>query len=289
MIVLENKLTQAKINPLGSELCSFYDKTSKLEYIWQAKNPWKKSAPILFPIIGVLKNNSFIYNEKTYMLEKHGFACNQVFETQQISSTEATFTLRSNKETQKKYPFKFELFARWILTEKTLKSEYTVKNLGNKEMFFSFGFHPAFTLCFDENQGIETMSLVLEKDEDWISTAGVNANATHYPFLQNHGQKKLNLTKTIFDADAVICENLQSRGLTIQSVHHNNSIKASWSKNLNILAVWSMPDAPFVCIEPWSGICDIQDADGKIENKKAIHRLEKKQSELFSFAARIES
>ncbi|MGL4982961.1 MAG: aldose 1-epimerase family protein [Treponemataceae bacterium] len=287
MIVLQNQLASVRINPVGSELCSFYDKSIKCEYIWQQGEFWKKSAPILFPIIGTLKNNSFMYEGKKYLLEKHGFAYKQNFEVAYLSETEVIFTLTSSEETKKKYPFDFELSIHWTLTEKTLHSDCTVKNTDQKDMFFSFGFHPAFTLCFDETQGIDSMSLCLEEDDQWISTAGVNSDATHYPRIKDYGKKELALTQTIFDEDAIICENLKSHSLIIKSCLHNHFVKTSWSNNLDILAVWSMPKAPFVCIEPWAGICDIENADGILQNKKGIRKLQANRSEVFSFTATI--
>ena len=72
-ITIKNLFITAVINNKGAELISLKDKNNR-EYIWQG-NPefWGKHSPVLFPIVGTLKNNSFSYNAKKYnLLETYG-------------------------------------------------------------------------------------------------------------------------------------------------------------------------------------------------------------------------
>jgi galactose mutarotase-like enzyme len=106
---LKNNTLTAQIQHLGAELISLKSSQGK-EYIWEG-NPefWGKHSPVLFPIVGTLKNNTFHHNEKNYHLSRHGFA--REMEFQLIDSTEnsATFSIQSSEETLKVYPFEFEL------------------------------------------------------------------------------------------------------------------------------------------------------------------------------------
>ncbi|MGL5254319.1 MAG: aldose 1-epimerase family protein [Brevinema sp.] len=287
MIVLETSEAKVSINPIGSELTSFIDKTTNLEYIWQAGDIWPKSAPILFPIVGALKNESYTFNDKVYHLGRHGFARETSFSATKKTNNEVTLSLFSNENTRSVYPFDFCLEIHWSLKGKLLESSYKIINTDNQNIFYSFGLHPAFTLCFEPSQGIETMLLELPTDEEWISTAGLNPDSTHYEHIQKLGRKTLPLSASSFLDDALIFENLQSRSLKVKSSVHSHYINLIWSENLDILGIWSKPTAPFICVEPWAGICDHQDATGNLTQKKAIRQLLPGKEEIFSFSAEI--
>ena len=40
------------------------------------------------------------------------------------------------------------------------------------------------------------------------------------------------------------------------------------------LGIWQKPGAPYVCIEPWCGLPDLDSHNGRIEEKYAINALE---------------
>jgi galactose mutarotase-like enzyme len=57
----------------GAELCSL--KTEQgLELLWQAGPEWRRHAPLLFPIVGKLKNDQLCHRGKRYPMIQHGFA-----------------------------------------------------------------------------------------------------------------------------------------------------------------------------------------------------------------------
>ena len=89
---LENEFIAVKINELGAELCSYFDKQSKREVIWQADPAhWKRHAPILFPIVGKVLNNSYQFESTKYKLSQHGFARDEVFTVVEYSKTSIKF------------------------------------------------------------------------------------------------------------------------------------------------------------------------------------------------------
>ena len=104
---IKNSNLTAEINRFGAELISLKNNAQK-EYIWEG-NPdfWGKHSPILFPIVGTLKNNSFHYDGKDYQLSRHGFAREMEFDLVEKSENSATFSIKSSTETLKKYPFEF--------------------------------------------------------------------------------------------------------------------------------------------------------------------------------------
>ena len=120
----------------------------------------------MFPIIGALKNNQYQFEGKTYELPRHGFARDMEFEYSQISSTEILFTLKSNSETLKNYPFQFKLSLRYQLIKAEIYCTYEISNPGKADLFFSIGGHPAFAAPLN-NEGIYTdYYLQFDKDEE---------------------------------------------------------------------------------------------------------------------------
>lgn len=197
---ISNSNLTAKINPLGAELYSLKDNTDK-EYIWEG-NPkfWGKYSPILFPIVGTLKNNSYTYNGKGYDLSRHGFARDMDFELVDKKENSATFLIQSSEETLKVYPFKFELQIIYAIEINTLSIAYKVINKGISEMPFSIGAHPAFALPghFDD------YSIQFDKEEPleyYLLENDLISNQTKKLVLKD---KLIPLNYSLFENDALI-------------------------------------------------------------------------------------
>ena len=147
MTIIENNDLRVVIKTDGAELDSIRHKHHDLEYLWQGDATfWGKKSPILFPIVGGLKDNSFQYEGKTYHLPRHGFARDKAFTVEQQSADKATFLLTSDEQTLEHYPFPFELRVHYALTNNTLSVTYAVKNTGDGTTYFSVGGHPAFNV-----------------------------------------------------------------------------------------------------------------------------------------------
>ena len=146
IITLSNDVISAQINTLGAELCSLKNANNR-ESIWEG-NPtyWGKHSPVLFPIVGTLKNNTYNHNNKEYQLTRHGFARDMEFELVDKTESTATFSIQSNSATLANYPFQFEQQIQYTLVHTTLEIAYTVINKDSTEIPFSIGAHPAFAL-----------------------------------------------------------------------------------------------------------------------------------------------
>ena len=126
-ITISNNMLTATINSKGAELNSL--KIRNREYIWEG-NPefWGKHSPILFPIVGTLKDNSYTYDNQKFELSRHGFARDHEFKIIESSEDKVIFSLSSSPETLKVYPFEFELQVIYALEENQLKIQYKVIN-----------------------------------------------------------------------------------------------------------------------------------------------------------------
>lgn len=155
MITLKNQYLTVTINEFGAELTSVQENDADhIEYIWQADpNYWKRHAPVLFPIVGRLKDNQYQYNNQTYEMTQHGFARDNFFEVKNQDESSVDLELTDSPETLKKYPFKFRLVISYKLTGHALKVSLSVFNPNTDELLFSIGAHPGFNVPLIAGQG----------------------------------------------------------------------------------------------------------------------------------------
>ncbi len=264
IITLSNSIISAQIKSLGAELCSLKDNTNR-DYIWEG-NPafWGKHSPVLFPIVGTLKNNTFYHNDKKYTLSRHGFAREKEFQLVEKTESSATFSLQSNSETLKNYPFKFELQIQYILIGTTLELTYRVINKDNTDMPFSIGAHPAFALPRD----FEDYSLAFEEVEPLEYTLLENDLVSKQTEKIKTNSNTVPLTYELFESDALIFKTLKSNSLTI--VEKENPILKVQFENFPNLGIWTKVGAPFICIEPWFGYSDTTESKGNLFEKEGI-------------------
>ncbi len=272
---LENHLVSIKIKDIGAELCSLYEKHHDIEYIWYGdKSIWGRNAPVLFPIIGKVKDNAYKVNKKSYSLPQHGFARDCNFDLIEKTDTSLCFELLYSKETLKIYPFKFKLQIKYELIKNILEINYKVVNLDNDEIYFSLGAHPGFNCPLYPNENFDDYYLELEKHET-LNTLCLNSegyfNNKSKPFLMN--ENKISLNYDIFKEDALVFKNLKSESVTLKSTKNQRQVKVSF-KDFPYLGIWTKgKDAPFVCIEPWYGHADFEDFTGEFKNKEGILKL----------------
>jgi galactose mutarotase-like enzyme len=263
---IANKFLTVQINEQGAELCSIKG-ADGFEYLWQADPAvWARHAPVLFPIVGKLRNGSYELNGKTYELSPHGFARDISFELITESKTLLVFQLLPTDQTLKSYPFKFALNIIYQLNGNSLEIGYEVQNNGTDVMPFSIGAHPGFTLpgpideCFLEFEKAETLSTRL------LGPAGLISEETA-PVLEN--ASRLPLSKTLFDRDALIFMDAKSEKITLGAKNSSRQLTVEFP-GFPQLGIWSKPGAPFVCIEPWYGYADTEQPYGDITNKPGI-------------------
>ncbi|MBS4539006.1 aldose 1-epimerase family protein [Clostridium sp. D2Q-11] len=267
---IKNEFLSISIKSNGAELCSLKSLENNKEYIWQADdNYWGRHAPVLFPIVGCLKEDSYIVDDKNYKMTRHGFARDCEFELLEKQDNKLKYLLKSNEKTLDKYPYKFELYIIYQLIDKSLSITYEVRNKGNKEIYFSIGGHPAFNCDIEKgNKYIE-----FEKEENLDSyildpKKGLIRNEKK-KILK--GEKELLLSYDLFKSDALIFENIRSQYLYIKDDNKKDKIKIT-IEDFPFLGIWT-PEAPFICIEPWYGVADFIDTNSKIEDKKGIQKL----------------
>lgn len=279
IITLSNTKISASINTIGAELIQL-EKDNK-NYIWTVDEAfWNKTSPILFPIVGRLKNDSYTFRNKSYALPRHGFARNFDFKIENQTENSALFSLESNAETLQQFPFEFELKMEYRLTENGLEITYLVSNKSNEVMPFSIGAHPAFAI----DNAFDNYNLVFNQSEKMISHQLENEQFDGSVREIEAKNGKINLDYSLFEKDALVFRELESNEITLQ--HNNEFILKMSFEGFPYLGIWTKPNAPFLCIEPWCGLADNANHNGNIEEKEGINLLQ--PQEVFSRTIKIE-
>ena len=270
---LKNDKLKLVVDTFGAELHSV--KKDAIEYLWQAdKQYWARHAPVLFPIVGKLKNGEYQFDGKTYEMSGHGFARDNEFELVKSDNDELIYELRENEDSLVHYPFNFRFRVAYKLTDNKIRVRYEVKNEDDKFMNFGVGAHPAFNVPL-ENGNFEDYKLTILPAE----------KRTFIPLDPPSGTLKLDqksevkvdelpLTRELFNKDALVYTSSDKMSVKLTNTIDDRSVEVSW-KNMPYFGLWSPypAEAPFVCIEPWSGIADDINTDGDLTTKFGINEL----------------
>ncbi|CAC9973502.1 aldose 1-epimerase family protein [Flavobacterium panici] len=278
---ISNSTLKASIKNAGAELFSLKDNQNK-EYIWEG-NPdfWGKHSPILFPIVGTLKNNTYTIDKKEYQLPRHGFARDMEFQLIEKTGNSAVFSLESNAETLKKYPFEFELQLIYTLENTTLNIEYVVINKSESKMPFSIGAHPAIALP----EKFENYAFKFEKAESLKYNLLENDLISNKTETLKTTENVVPLNYKLFENDALVFKTLESNSLTI--LENSKPYVQVEFEDFPSLGIWTKDQAPFVCIEPWFGYSDTADNSGDLFKKEGILILDVDQSFHSKFSIKI--
>ena len=283
--ISSNSLT-ASIDTMGAQLMSL--RKGESEYLWQGDSDWwPRRAPILFPIVGVLKDGEAESAEGTISLARHGLARLNQFEVVEQSTSSVTLQLKSTEETLKAYPYDFELKLIFSVAGDTLTQTYEVTNPANVVLPFTLGAHPAFNIPIP---GVEAASLDqyhLSFTRSWtsfgpsITDEGLCDYTTPQRLIVN--SDTLPLSWELIDREKTITlENVPDRRITLaastEAPSEAHGIQMDF-EGFDYLGIWSAtPGCPFVALEPWCGIADTVDCDGIFEHKPGIISLEPGQS-----------
>jgi galactose mutarotase-like enzyme len=277
MQTLENDKLKITVNIIGAELSKITSVKNKTEFMWHAdQNIWGSSAPNLFPIIGALKNDTYFFENKAYKLPKHGFVRhNQNIVLHEKTKNSLTFKLVSNSDLFKIFPFNFEFLITYTLLNNTLELKHTIKNTGNKIMYFSVGGHPAFKCPVFNNESYDDYFLEFNQLENskrhLINMKNGLISETTATVFNN--SNKLPLTHHLFHKDALVFKDLKSRKIRLISKKNGTILSVSF-EGFPYLGIWAKPNGNFACIEPWLGIADSENTNQNLVEKEGILSLE---------------
>lgn len=273
---LENERLCVEIAEMGAEVTRICDKKKGTELLWEGDPVyWKRHSPVLFPNVGKTYRNTVRIGGEQYPTSQHGFARDNMFRCICEKPGQALFLFASNEETREVYPFDFELLITYTLNGNTLKVNWEVRNTGGETMYFTIGGHPAFRFAGREETkedyllyfpGRQTLDYIL------IDPAEAAADPSKVYHLELDGGY-CPVNEEMFARDALIFDGGQFSEVWL--CHKDRTpyvgIECEGFPNFGI---WSVKDAPFVCLEPWMGRCDDVGFDRELCEKPDVNRAE---------------
>lgn len=285
MVTLKNDKLSIGINTMGAELTSILNLNTNEEMLWQGDPTyWKRQAPILFPIVGSVWNNKYIYNGITYEMSQHGFARDMEFTLVSNDEQTAVFELQSSEATKKMYPADFVLQISYTLIDNTVKVGWLVSNKNEKDiMHFQIGAHPAFNYKgYNPDADIQGWLSLRPIDFTYrlskITEKGCISNDITEIKYDNE-YHDIAIKKDTFKDDALILEDSQTSHITLLDANRVPYLRMIF--DAPVVGLWSPRKdeyAPFVCIEPWYGRCDTVGYDGEFAHRDWMLHLNPQES-----------
>lgn len=269
---------------LGAELTSI--QCNGKEMLFQGKeilddtgNPyWKRQAPVLFPIVGQLKDSKTQIDGNLYEMTQHGFARDMEFEPITKLDNFHSYVLRSNKYTQARYPFEFELYNTYRQEGNKLIFMYKVINTGSTNMPFGLGSHPAFKIDPDDlKRGNYYLEFKEDEEKAHFLYLVDGLVGTEYAKNKLINGRMIELNEHTFDNDALIIKGIQNKNISLKNSRTRKTVLKMNFEGWPYLGIWSKPGAPFICLEPWQSTADRIHSSSVFVQKQDMVVLEPKQ------------
>jgi galactose mutarotase-like enzyme len=264
-IVIRSERLVAEISRHGAELIRLQDRDGK-DLLWNGcEKWWTGRAPLLFPIVGRLPNDTAMFDDETFSMRQHGFARNKQFSIVGASVSECIFGLASDDETRQQFPFDFVLEVAYVIEDATLRIGATVFNKSSRAMPVSFGFHPAFRWPLPYGGSRQDHEVRFERSETVPIRRLTDGLLDVTASTEIFEGRTMPLDDAMFVPGALIFDQLKSRAVDF-GVREQPSIQVRFA-NMPHLGVWTKPGAGFLCIEPWQGYAAPLGFAGELKEK----------------------
>lgn len=266
---ISNDKITIQVDSMGAELKSLKRVADAREYLWQGDPAyWSRTSPVLFPIVGALKNGRYRIGEKEYPMGQHGFARDIEFQLKSQVASEIWFSLRSDEKTLAVYPYPFLLEIGYELVGSTVIVKWRVSNPEEEPIWFSIGGHPGFLCPIDPGTDQTQYRLSFDEKEQIVSSCIEDGLLGKDKKTYRLRDGRLPITADLFDGDALVVENDQAHSVSLVKPDGTPYLTVDFDAPL--FGIWSPPKkkAPFICIEPWYGRCDSVDFAGEFQDRE---------------------
>jgi galactose mutarotase-like enzyme len=264
----------ATIRAQGGELVALSNADGPA--LWNGGPEWPRHAPVLFPIVGRLTDDTLIHQGQRYRLTQHGFARDSLFDWVERSLGRAVLELRESEATLAAFPFRFLLRMTYEIEGATLTVVTRVENPGDAPLTCGVGAHPAFAWPLAEGAAKERHVLVFPQPEPGAGRsveAGLLGSEIPLPFEG----PELALAEELFANDAIVIPNAANSSIRFSARNEDGqeirALTVAW-EGYKDLGIWSKPTgAPFLCIEPWFGMASDAGWQGEFTQKPGLLTL----------------
>jgi galactose mutarotase-like enzyme len=284
-IVIASPQLRAEVSAQGAELIRLQDEQGR-DWLWDGDPAfWTGRSPLLFPIVGRVRDDRLCVAGQEYELLRHGFARTSRFEIEEASPSHCRLRLRSSEATLRRYPFPFLLDVSYAVEDAIMSITAAVANTGPSCMPVSFGFHPAFRWPLPYDAPREAHEIRFEQEETapiHRPLDGLIKRETEPTPVQG---RTLTLRDDLFEADALVFDQLRSRSVEY-GARGAASLRVDFP-DMPHLGIWTKPGAGFICIEPWQGHADPQDFAGDFSDKPGIVAIEPGETRCFAISITV--
>ncbi len=284
-ITILSPYLQAQVSENGAELVRLQDDQGR-DLLWDG-NPafWTGRSPLLFPVVGRVRNNRIRVDGLEYELPKHGFARTSRFEVEEAGPSQCRFRLCSDASTLKQYPFPFVLDVSYRIKKATLTIMALVTNTGSTVMPVSFGFHPAFRWPLPFGAPREAHTIRFEREETAPIRRPVDGLISQYSETSPVHRQTLSLHDNLFETDAIVFDRLESNSVTY-GAPGGGSIRVDFPE-MPHLGIWTKPGAGFICIEPWQGYADPEGFNDEFAAKPGVVLIQPGETRNFAIGISV--
>jgi galactose mutarotase-like enzyme len=270
-IHLQTETSYAEICLTGGEITRWQCEDDDL--LWKPDPTyWRRTSPILFPVIGWLNNDGIIIHGRCRPMTVHGFAKTSRFSVLNQTKTDATIELGPSAETADLYPFGFRLRIQYSLSFSALATAAEVFNVGPDPMPYGFGIHPGFRWPLPGGRGMQHSLSFASRESNLVPTVTAEGYISREQRQIPFDGKTLLLKPALFEHDVLCFLNAKSSHVTFTDGQHR-AITVT-SKNLPHWGIWSKPGAEFLCIQSWTSYGDAPDFASSIYEKPSMIVLE---------------
>ena len=264
-----------QVDSMGAELKSLKEVASDREYMWNGDPQyWKRTSPVLFPLVGGVKDGVYRVDGREYPMGQHGFARDMEFQLKSQVAHEIWFVLEANGDTLDKYPYPFMLEIGYELVDATVIVKWRVHNPEKERMYFSIGGHPAFLCPIEEGTKQSDYGLRFDTEDEVVSSCLENGLISGRQVTYKLHNGTYSITEDLFDGDALVIEHDQAHSVALVAPDGRAYLTVDFDAPL--FGIWSPPkkNAPFICIEPWYGRCDRADYTGEWKEREWMQSLD---------------
>lgn len=270
---ISNGVICVEVSPVGAEVQSIKDAANGREYLWQGDARWWSGrSPILFPIVGGMWNGVCRIDGKEVKIPKHGFLRDKTWRVAEKQPESVRFEFISTVGTYEIFPFAFCVAVTYRLSGRALYADFEVKNLGTAPLWFQMGGHPAIALPDWKEENAVDGYLKLEGNPQYIWRAGdqgcLEPDKHPVPFNEDG---LVELKVETFANEALIFDAHQIEAATVLDCEKNPVARVASGSSCWLFWSPTGVHTPFVCAEPWYGLCDHQHFEGSISERPFIN------------------
>lgn len=290
-ITLKNDQLTVVLSTLGAELQSIRT-AAGTELLWQADPAiWGRHAPLLFPIIGRLRDQQYTLQGKPIAISQHGFARDTEFTVERQTEQSVTLSMADSEATRKVYPFAFRLSVTYQLKGASLTKSHTVTNCTHVPMPYELGGHDGFRTTLRAGETMSDYAIEFP-GQDALHPFGMDKScfltAEKLDYALTDGM--LPLPPRVFGLDTVVLEELPRKQVTLLCKKSGYRLTMDFS-DFDYLAIWTKPvdfDTNYVCIEPWTTLPECTFVGSELTDKAGIRVLGSGESETLAYTVTVE-